>query len=65
MGKNLADKFNRAMSAHRARVFGDSGERHEIAIRRLKKTATWRAMMAANDGEARSRANDRLARQGY
>ena len=65
MEKNLVDKLNRAMLAHRANVFGDNGERHEIAIRRIKKTATWASIMAENEDAARIRANERLARQGY
>ena len=60
------EKLQRLLRIHREHAFDPStGDAHCRAIVRLKRTQTWQAMMARNEGEARVRDHDRLARQGH
>lgn len=62
----LIPKLARALRQHRQRVFDPrSGEAHERALRRLKRTATFRCLCRDNADAARLRAGERLAAMGY
>lgn len=63
---SLAPKLARLIRHHRQNVFAaGSGDAHHRAILRLKRTRTWLAMMARNEGDAAQRAGERFARMGY
>lgn len=62
----LIPKLARALRQHRQRVFDPrSGDAHERALRRLKRTATFRCLCRDNEDAARLRAGERLAAMGY
>lgn len=65
METELYARIEQALACHRSHIWDANGERHEIAIRRIKKTAAWFRMMRHNEAEARNRANERLTRQGF
>ena len=59
----LETKLARLMTFHRQRVFNDhEGEAHMRALRRLKRTQTFKAMVERNRAEQEHRASERLLR---
>jgi hypothetical protein len=60
----MESKLERLLRWHRQHVFDDgaAGDRHARALRRLKATATARAIFAARDTASRYRASERLLR---
>jgi hypothetical protein len=62
----MEDKLNRLLRKHRQHVFDEkTGDAHARAIKRLKKTQTFRLMAASNEVLAAIRAGKRLTRLGY
>jgi hypothetical protein len=62
---SLTTKMERLLRHHRQRVFDADGDLHHRALRRLKRTRTFRAMCADNEARASIRQGERYARMGY
>lgn len=64
--RTLVPKLQRALRRHRHHVFDPRiGDAHMRALRRLKRTATFRCLCQDNADAAQVRAGERLAAMGY